>query len=111
MSKYGNRKTVVDGVEFASAKEARRYGELKLLERAGKIADLALHPKFPLKVNGKLVCTYIADFAYYDRHPSGAVHAQINVEDVKSEATRKNRAYRIKNKLFAALMGFSIQEV
>jgi hypothetical protein len=103
-SKYGNRKTIVDGLTFASAKEARRFGELKLLQRAGQIANLKLQPKFPLAVNGKVVCTYIADFQYDEF--DGLV-----VEDVKSEATRKNRAYRIKNKLFAALFGFPIREV
>lgn len=38
--KYHNRKTVIDGITFDSAKEARRYMELKLLERAGEISNL-----------------------------------------------------------------------
>lgn len=102
--KYGNRKTVVDGITYDSAKESRRVGELRLLERAGAISDLTVQPKFPLRVNGKLVCTYVADASY--REDGGLV-----VEDVKSAATRKNRAYRIKNKLFEALHGFPIREV
>jgi len=35
--KYGNKKTVVDGITFDSMREANRYRELKLLERAGKV--------------------------------------------------------------------------
>lgn len=31
LSKYGNKKTEVDGIKFDSAKEAKRYSELKLL--------------------------------------------------------------------------------
>jgi dsDNA-binding SOS-regulon protein len=66
MSKYGAVRTEVDGISFASKKEARRYSELKLLERAGEIADLQLQPRFPLTVNGVRVCTYVADFQYRD---------------------------------------------
>jgi hypothetical protein len=65
-SKYAAIPTIVDGIRFASKKEARRYTELKLLERAGEITCLELQPKFPCVVNGKKVCTYIADFAYLD---------------------------------------------
>jgi hypothetical protein len=48
-SKYGNRKTIVGSLTFDSAKEARRYGELSLLQRAGEISDLALHRHRPLR--------------------------------------------------------------
>lgn len=101
--KYRNQPIEVDGHKFASKAEARRYGELKLLERAGQIIDLRLQPKFPLEVNGELVCTYIGDFAYYLRG------ARI-VEDVKSPASR-TPAYRIKVKLLKALTGIVIREV
>ncbi len=40
MSKYGAIKTVVDGMRFDSLAEARRWSELRLLERAGRISDL-----------------------------------------------------------------------
>ena len=48
MSKYRNVKTEVDGILFASKKEARRYSELKLLERAGEIAHLELQPRIKI---------------------------------------------------------------
>lgn len=105
-AKYGNIPMVVDGLNFSSKKEARRYGELRLLERAGEIDELETQPKFPLKVNGELVCTYIADFAYKNLKTGLRV-----IEDVKSEATRKNRAYRIKIKLLRALEGVQVVEV
>lgn len=104
--KFLNEKTPVDGIEFSSKKEARRYGELRLLERAGKITDLKLQPAFPLDVNGYPVCRYVADFAYVVTATGERV-----VEDVKSAFTRKLPAYRIKAKLFRALMGFEISEV
>jgi hypothetical protein len=47
-NKYRNIKTIVDGITFASKKEAKRYSELKLLERAGMITDLELQPAFNL---------------------------------------------------------------
>jgi hypothetical protein len=41
-------KTTVDGITFHSKREAARYGELKLLEKAGEILDLKLQPSFVL---------------------------------------------------------------
>lgn len=107
MSKYGAVRTEVDGISFASRKEARRYSELKLLERAGEIADLKLQPRYPLVVNGVKVCTYVADFSY---HPTfrGAVMAQATVEDAKGFKTPE---YKLKAKLFAAIHGFPVTEV
>jgi len=46
--KYHAQATIVDNIRFASKAEARRYGELKLLEKAGEISDLELQPRFPL---------------------------------------------------------------
>ena len=53
--KYNARKTTVDGITFDSAKEARRYGELKLLERAGEITHLECQPEFRIIINGEQV--------------------------------------------------------
>ena len=47
-NKYKNRKVIVDGIKFDSMKEARRYKELKLLERGRAITDLVLQPKYEL---------------------------------------------------------------
>ncbi len=48
MSKYKNQKCTVNDIEFDSKKEARRYGELLLMERAGTITDLQRQVTFEL---------------------------------------------------------------
>lgn len=100
--KYHNEPIQVDGIRFASKREAERYQELRLLERAGQISGLVVHPEFPLEVDGELVGRYIADFAYYGEQ--GPV-----VEDVKSTPT-KTAVYRLKKKLVQALYGIEIED-
>lgn len=89
-SKYGNKKIIVDGIVFHSRKEANRYCELKLLERAKEICDLQLQVKF--EINPKFVTaegvifnkrTYIADFVYFDRKLMRKV-----IEDTKGYSTQ-----------------------
>ena len=104
-SKYRNVQTVVDGITFDSKAEARRYGELRMLEQAGAILHLELQPRFPLMVNGVKVSTYVADFAY------STLMQELVVEDVKSAPTRANRAYRLKRKLMKACLGIDVQEI
>jgi len=78
VSKYRSIPQVVDGIRFASKAEARRYGELKLLERAGKIEALQLQPKFSLMVSNTKLGEYRADFAYFCKTQLRMVY-----EDVK----------------------------
>jgi hypothetical protein len=109
--KYGAVPTTVDGVRFHSKAEARRYAELKLLERAGEIRELELQPKFPIVAGGrwclkgreKTVCTYIADFRYR-RGPKGI----LVIEDVKGMRTP---VYKLKKKLVEAQYGIEIVEI
>ena len=97
-NKYGNKKVVVDGYTFDSKKEARRYGELKLLLRAGKIKDLELQPKFELiptiRTEDETLrkVSYIADFKYIDLESGKMI-----VEDVKGF---KTDVYLLKKRLF-----------
>lgn len=91
--KFGNVPTVTDGRKFSSKAEAKRYSELKLLERAGQIKHLQCQPKFPLSVNNRHICAYIADFQYVEGRKAV-------IEDVKGFRTPD---YRIKAKLFMAL--------
>lgn len=104
--KYGNRKTVVDGITFDSAREAKRYGELLLLYKAGEIGEPALQPEFKIVVNGVEICKYRADFSYRVLDPP--YHLRIVVEDVKGVRTP---VYRLKKKLVEALYGIQIREV
>lgn len=47
-SKYRSRKVTRDGMTFDSQKEYKRFCELRLLERAGKITDLQRQVPFEL---------------------------------------------------------------
>ena len=107
-SKYGAVPLVVDGVRFASTREARRYGELRLLERAGQIWDLTLQPEFPLHAAAicgaeplELVGKYRGDFAYATK--DGTI-----VEDAKGVRTP---LYRWKRKHVEIEYGIRIVEV
>lgn len=110
--KYGNVKTEINGIKFDSKKEAVRYEELMLKLKNGELSDLRLQVNFTL-VEGFTAPTgdrispikYIADFTYYDSE------GNYIVEDVKSKITRKDKTYRIKNKLMADLWGIVITEV
>lgn len=106
-TKYGSRKITIDGISFDSAKEARRYDELKTLERAGAIQDLQLQVKFELipsqRLDGKVVerpCTYLADFVYME-------NGKKVVEDTKGFRTKD---YIIKRKLMLWVHGIQISE-
>lgn len=97
-SKYRNVITEIDGVKFHSAREAKRYTELKLLQNAGEIRELELQPRFELIVKDTKICTYIADFRYYEVKKKCDV-----VEDVKGFVTD---VAKLKMKLFCALYPF-----
>ncbi|WP_376957696.1 DUF1064 domain-containing protein [Azospirillum sp. A26] len=93
-SKYRARRTVVDGISFASALEAKRWTVLRQRERLGLIRELVRQPKFPLRVNDVLVCTYIGDFSY--RTSQGT----FVLEDAKGYLTD---VYKLKKRLLEAL--------
>lgn len=105
MTKYHAIPTEVDGIRFASKKEAKRYGELKLLERAGAIKDLVDHPEWDIQVNGHKICVVKLDFEYYDCGRRQTVH-----EDVKSKPT-DTPVSRLKRKLLYAVHGVSVELV
>jgi len=66
MTKYRNQPVVVNGVRFASKAEAKRDAELQSLAKAGKIHRLERQPRFVLRANGEKVCTYVADWRYFE---------------------------------------------
>lgn len=136
--KYHNQKAerlTADGkvIKFDSLKEARRYDELVLLQKRGKIRNLKLQVDFTLQEayttpEGQRVraIRYRADFVYEE--PSGHDQPIITeamkglpdteiymfwrevVEDVKSPAT-KTRVYEIKKKLLKERRGITIREI
>ncbi|ASR89184.1 DUF1064 domain-containing protein [Alcaligenes faecalis] len=108
--KYGNRKTIIDGIQFPSKLEAARYQQLKLLERAGQITDLELQPRFELipkqrRDDGKpeRACEYVADFQYTD-----TATGRLVIEDAKGVRTD---TYVIKRKLLLQVHGITVREV
>lgn len=94
----------ITGRRFASKAEARRYLELKMLERAGQISELECQPRFELHaLDGSKVASYLADFRYLERSTRTVV-----VEDFKGVATQ---IYRLKKKLVEAEHSITIREV
>ena len=101
-NKYRAVKTIVDGIRFDSRKEAARYGQLKFLEKHGKIRNLHLQTRFELAVKGFHICSYVADFTYYNVGLDVSI-----VEDVKGF---KTPIYKLKKKLVEALYGVKVLE-
>jgi len=119
-NKYSADKVVVDGIEFASKREARRYQDLRLLEKAGEITDLRMQVKYQLipaqrepdiigpkggRKAGKLIeheVSYVADFVYKDKDGNEIV------EDTKGFRTKE---YILKRKMLLYLKGIRIHEV
>ena len=106
-SKYGNKKTVVDGIQFDSKKEAERYKKLLLLEKAGVILDLQRQFKYeispPIVLYGRKrpARVYVADFVY------GLVDGKVVVEDCKGVCTE---TYKLKRHMMRAQYGIEILE-
>lgn len=100
MSKYRAIKTTVDNIVFDSKREAKRYGELKLLFRAGRIRNLEIQPEFDFILEGEKIFTYRADFVYFEDQKR-------IIEDCKGFRTP---VYRLKKKLIEAQLKVQIRE-
>ena len=111
-SKYHAEKTSLDGSTFDSRKEAQRFAELSLLEKAGEIYDLECQVEYELippqkyRSEGRWKALrgvkYIADFRYTTKD------GETVVEDVKGF---KTDAYKIKRKLMLERYGILVREV
>lgn len=115
MSKYNSQKTVVNGIQFDSQKEAARYCALMLLAEAGQIKDLKLQPEFTIQEAFKTpqgesvrAVKYRADFSYFRKVEEGSEERwERVVEDVKGYRTKD---YEIKRKLMLGL-GVKVVEI
>ena len=127
MAKYGNHKTyTTDGILHDSRKEALRWTQLLILEKAGLISCLKRQVEFILipdhrepstevyqkgekkgmPKEGKLLerkVVYVADFVYYDHRTNEKV-----VEDTKGVKTKD---YIIKRKLMLYIHHIKIKEI
>lgn len=99
--KYGNKKRIANGIAFDSKAEETRWGELLLLESAGKIEDLTCQPSYELQpaftdAHGRRrrAIHYVADFSYTDQGRAVA-------EDVKGGRATATAVFLLKAKLFA----------
>lgn len=123
MGKYGNENVEYEGMSFDSKRELKRWKELVLLQKAGKIRDLERQVKFELiptqwatekqyGARGKEIkpkvyaeekaVSYYADFAYHTDT------GEYVVEDAKGHRTQ---AYILKRKLMLYVHGIRIREV
>jgi len=108
MSKYGNIKITIDNITFDSKKEAEKYSELKLLQKAGEIKEFQVHPRFLLfkgfKKDGKKYrpIYYIADFDVTYADDSREI-IDIKPYDEKTGKYLLTRNFRDKAKMFDAL--------
>lgn len=106
-SKYKNVQIREDGIVFDSLREHKRYLDLRLLQRAGEISGLEVHPRYPLVVNDQKICIYEADFRYYVR--SKEINSgRTVVEDVKGARTA---LYLLKRKLMRACLNIDVEEI
>ena len=103
-NKYGNQKTTVDGITFDSRKEASRYQELNMLEKAGEIVGLVRQQRIELIPKTKLykAVSYVPDFIYFDKKTGKTVY-----EDCKGYRTE---VYKLKKKLLYWRHGIEITE-
>ena len=99
--RYYAKKTRVDGYLFDSKMEARRYEQLKLLERAKTIERLAVHPKWEINLDKTWICDVEMDFSYME-------NGKVVIEDVKGH---DNVLSKLKRRLFEAKYGLQVTVV
>lgn len=133
-NKLGNKAIIIDGQRFDSRAEAKRYGQLRMLERAGEISDIRCQVVYELipahyeyvptgkifsrgakkgqkeykRVTVELPVKYIADFVYKDKNGNTVV------EDVKGYSDPNSATYAkfvIKRKLMLWIHGVKVKEV
>lgn len=108
-SKYrvsAKEERTLDGIVFDSKSEMVRYAELRILQAANEISMLMCQPEFKVEINGQHYCTYTADFEYHDERIGEWVY-----EDVKSVATAKEPAFRLRQKAAELFHGIKIRNV
>jgi Protein of unknown function (DUF1064) len=111
-SKYGNRKTTVDGIEFDSKREAELWPKLKAWAEIGGIWDLRRQVEYRLEVNGVLICKYRSDFEFSTNDlrvgPTGSM-VRVPVLHVWDAKGVKTREFRLKAKLMKAIHGIEVE--
>ncbi len=102
-SKYGAQPVTIDGLRFDSKREAARWGQLVLMERAGVIQGLRRQVPFVLidkSTHGRAI-KYVADFSYM----------QDGVEIVEDAKGYRTEVYKLKRRMMAERYGIIVKEV
>lgn len=106
--KFGAKRTALDGIMFASKREAERWAALKIFELFGEIRELDRQVEIPLMgATGPLLTAkgnpmhYVADFTYINQA------GELVIEDAKGYRTPE---YKLKRAILAA-QGIKIKEV
>jgi Protein of unknown function (DUF1064) len=97
-SKFGAVKCEIDNIKFDSKKEGKRYTELQILYKAGKITKPVFQYEFLLP--GSII--YRCDFLYFCLE-----NLHFVVEDTKGFKTPE---YKLKKKLMKECLGIEIYE-
>ena len=105
-SKFHNVRTEVNGIVFASKKEAARWEFLLEQQARGIICDLRRQTRWPLLVNKIKIGAYVDDFNY-----TVVQNNTFAVEDVKSPRTCKLPMYRRSKKHMLAQYSINVREV
>ena len=100
--KFSNVPQVVDGIRFDSIKEARRWGELRILEKAGHIRDLKRQVRIQLEgksgpvrfVPSGRAAVYVADFIYFD--------VKLGLEIIEDSKGFETPEFKLKKAILAA---------
>lgn len=103
--KHRNKPTEADGILFHSKREAKRYGELMMLQGAGRIRALKCQVKYRFDVNGVFVASLKVDFTYEELQRDG--QWAFVAEDVKGYA---NDRWPMKKRLMLACHGIKVRE-
>lgn len=111
----------VDGIVFASLKEARDYFDLKRRQMAGEIRNLRTQVPFRLEVEGKKVGKYVADFVYEEKQEGEWKKVVADSKpDTQAMTPEKRRdyfnrpavkLYLIKKNLMRELYGIEVKEL
>jgi protein associated with RNAse G/E len=105
-SKLRNKRTLFDGVWYHSKKEAKYAQDLRMLQQAGVVSLIESQVKYPLEVNGLLICRYILDFR--------VTYADGRVEHIDVKGQKNGVPYALftlKKKLMHAIYGIQVIEV
>lgn len=103
--KYRNQPLTVDGQYFHSRGEYRHWCQLQLLAKAGEIQELRRQVRYDLNVNGVKVGHFTPDFQWVEAGKG------VTIADWKSAATREDKAYKFRKRLFEAIYGLTVQEL